>query len=389
MNRLTLNVGGALRLLQRRGAGACRRRPARGWPRAIGRRSRTCRTGNDWAIRLAAAYDLFGNGKTALKVNASKYVASAALGFAEALQHADGGQRNAHVERRRRQSLGARRERQPAAQRDPRRHRQLRPGVGHRSAGSGAAARVQLGIRRADPARAVPARVGDGRLSSPHLRQPRGHRQPEPERRRVDAVHDHGAARRSGCPAAAAIPIDDVHAEPEQGRHGDRQPAHVLDAEHAGLQRRRRQRERPHRRRRRSCSAASRTRSSVDRRRAISATTRTACASATRRRRSARCSSWPAPTSCRTSFQVSGSFIARPGAEHLGELHGDERDRRPADHRQHRRRDADHRQPDRAEHDVPRLHQHSSICASRARSASASTACRAWWTSTTCSTPAR
>jgi hypothetical protein len=37
----------------------------------------------DWAIRLAAAYDLFGTGKTALKVNASKYVASAALGFAE------------------------------------------------------------------------------------------------------------------------------------------------------------------------------------------------------------------------------------------------------------------------------------------------------------------
>ena len=39
---------------------------------------------HDWAIRLAAAYDLFGNGKTAIKVNASKYVASAALGFAEA-----------------------------------------------------------------------------------------------------------------------------------------------------------------------------------------------------------------------------------------------------------------------------------------------------------------
>jgi hypothetical protein len=37
----------------------------------------------DWALRLAAAYDLFGTGKTALKVNASKYVASAALGFAD------------------------------------------------------------------------------------------------------------------------------------------------------------------------------------------------------------------------------------------------------------------------------------------------------------------
>ena len=37
----------------------------------------------DWAIRLAGSYDLFGNGKTALKANVAKYVAAAALGFAE------------------------------------------------------------------------------------------------------------------------------------------------------------------------------------------------------------------------------------------------------------------------------------------------------------------
>jgi hypothetical protein len=37
----------------------------------------------DWAVRLAGSYDLFGNGKTALKANVAKYVASAALGFAE------------------------------------------------------------------------------------------------------------------------------------------------------------------------------------------------------------------------------------------------------------------------------------------------------------------
>jgi hypothetical protein len=30
---------------------------------------------NDWAVRLAGAYDLFGNGKTAVKANASKYIA--------------------------------------------------------------------------------------------------------------------------------------------------------------------------------------------------------------------------------------------------------------------------------------------------------------------------
>jgi hypothetical protein len=38
---------------------------------------------NDWAVRLAGAYDLFGNGKTAVKANAGKYVASQAAGYAQ------------------------------------------------------------------------------------------------------------------------------------------------------------------------------------------------------------------------------------------------------------------------------------------------------------------
>ena len=37
----------------------------------------------DWSIRLAGAYDLFGNGKTALKASVGKYLASQALGRAE------------------------------------------------------------------------------------------------------------------------------------------------------------------------------------------------------------------------------------------------------------------------------------------------------------------
>jgi hypothetical protein len=37
---------------------------------------------NDWSIRTGVAYDVFGNGKTALKANASKYIASAAAGYA-------------------------------------------------------------------------------------------------------------------------------------------------------------------------------------------------------------------------------------------------------------------------------------------------------------------
>ena len=37
---------------------------------------------NDWSVRFAGAYDLFGNGKTALKANASKYLMAQAAGYA-------------------------------------------------------------------------------------------------------------------------------------------------------------------------------------------------------------------------------------------------------------------------------------------------------------------
>jgi hypothetical protein len=45
---------------------------------------------NDWSVRLAAAYDLFGTGKTALKANAGKYVASQAAGFAQTFNGMNG-----------------------------------------------------------------------------------------------------------------------------------------------------------------------------------------------------------------------------------------------------------------------------------------------------------
>src|SRR5688572_5081080 len=38
---------------------------------------------NDWSVRFAGAYDLFGNGKTALKANASKYIAAEASGYTQ------------------------------------------------------------------------------------------------------------------------------------------------------------------------------------------------------------------------------------------------------------------------------------------------------------------
>jgi hypothetical protein len=37
---------------------------------------------NDWSVRLAGAYDVFGDGKTAIKANAGKYVGSQATGYA-------------------------------------------------------------------------------------------------------------------------------------------------------------------------------------------------------------------------------------------------------------------------------------------------------------------
>jgi hypothetical protein len=45
---------------------------------------------NDWSVRLAGAYDLFGTGKTALKANAGKYVASQAAGFAQTFNGMNG-----------------------------------------------------------------------------------------------------------------------------------------------------------------------------------------------------------------------------------------------------------------------------------------------------------
>ena len=82
IDRLTLNVGGRFDYFNAMVPALTA--PASTWVPARERPAyKNVPNFKDWAIRLAAAYDLFGDGKTALKVNASKYVASAALGFAE------------------------------------------------------------------------------------------------------------------------------------------------------------------------------------------------------------------------------------------------------------------------------------------------------------------
>lgn len=81
INRLTLNIGGRFDHFNAEV-------PAQSAPAGIWIAARdfaaieNVPNWNDWSVRLASAYDLFGDGRTALKVNASKYMASQAAGYA-------------------------------------------------------------------------------------------------------------------------------------------------------------------------------------------------------------------------------------------------------------------------------------------------------------------
>ena len=82
MRKLTLNYGASTTTSTRRS----RRKssPASTW---IGARNfpaiPNLPNWNDWSVRMAAAYDLFGDGKTAVKANAGSYVGSQAAGYAQ------------------------------------------------------------------------------------------------------------------------------------------------------------------------------------------------------------------------------------------------------------------------------------------------------------------
>jgi hypothetical protein len=82
LNRLTLNVGG--RFDHFNASIPAQSAPASLW---VGARNfaeiENVPNWNDWSVRFAGAYDVFGNGKTALKANASKYIAAAAAGYAQ------------------------------------------------------------------------------------------------------------------------------------------------------------------------------------------------------------------------------------------------------------------------------------------------------------------
>src|SRR5262245_39528745 len=82
MNRLTLNYG--VRFEHFNASVPAESSPATTW---VGARNFAAvpdvPNWTDWAVRFAAAYDLFGNGKTAIKANAGKYVAAQAAGYAQ------------------------------------------------------------------------------------------------------------------------------------------------------------------------------------------------------------------------------------------------------------------------------------------------------------------
>ena len=175
----------ALRALQRVGPGGIVAGVHLDRARATSRRFPNVPNWNDWAVRFAAAYDLSGDGKTAIKANAGKYVASQAAGFAQTFNGMNGAtQTRTWNDAERRQTILTR----TATSRSTR-------SIGGTSNFGQITARpdpnldprLQLGVQRAAAARVAAAHVGHGRLLSPRLLQPAGHRQPEPGHDGLDA----------------------------------------------------------------------------------------------------------------------------------------------------------------------------------------------------------
>jgi hypothetical protein len=81
MSKVTLNIGG--RLDQFNASVPAQSAAAGPWIQARNfSEIKDVPNWTDWSVRLAGAYDVFGNGKTALKANVSKYIAAAAAGYA-------------------------------------------------------------------------------------------------------------------------------------------------------------------------------------------------------------------------------------------------------------------------------------------------------------------
>ena len=165
---------------------------------------------NDWSIRTAVAYDLFGNGKTALKANASKYIASAAAGYAAELQRHDLLDADTRLDRPRPQLQHPRRRRQHPVRRGARRDVQLRQITSRPD--PDLARGYNWEYNASVQHELVPRLSVTAGYYRRAVLQPGRHRQHQPVARRLDAVHDRDADR----PAAASCPAQPItHLQPE------------------------------------------------------------------------------------------------------------------------------------------------------------------------------
>ena len=171
----------------------------------------------DWTPKVAAAYDLFGNGRTALKVNYGKYVLGQALGglttqgaynvqLTSSRNWVDNDRDfvpDCDLTRNTTQGPTAGRHRQPGGHvhTPPRRERELlrqRAATGRGRAGRGSLrlgqAAVQLGDGGRGTARAEPGHLGHRRRLLAVVRQLPGHRQHLGHGTRLHGVLDHAVA---------------------------------------------------------------------------------------------------------------------------------------------------------------------------------------------------
>ena len=161
----------------------------------------------DWATRTGFAWDVFGNGKTAVKAFAGRFVAGHALSrtsqFNPIFSQTDKSLLD-RPERRRHGRLIGQRCRDASVQRDrPAGQRAIRHAGRPRQDGSGSQARQELDLRGDRRSRAVPPRPGGRRVLSPTVLRLCVHGQPGDVARRsggaswqrLDAVHLHRAER--------------------------------------------------------------------------------------------------------------------------------------------------------------------------------------------------
>ena len=216
---------------------------------------------NDLTPHLGAVYDVFGTGRTAVKVSLNRYLENLSAGSChragpESAEH-DHHPDDAVVERREPQLRAGLQPPERGGQRRMRRDGQLalRPAGAGQHLRPGADARVeqaglQLGVLERRAARSDDAHVGGRQLLPPRLRQLPGHRQPRPRPGGLRQVRRHGPggsapAGRRRLRRARHVQPQSREVRPGVGQPGDpceqlRRPGRVL------ARRRRQHRDAPH-----------------------------------------------------------------------------------------------------------------------------------------------